>query len=211
MRDGTGSGRSDIFQMGFYGRTQSGPAYLAAGLAFAEHWLSTTRSVQGTNPTASFLAESYAARLEAGYRLTMGASAVTPYGALQTQNFHTPDYAEAGSSTFGLNYNAKQSNDTRSELGLRLESRLGDAFTLHARAAWAHDWMSDPAMIAALQGAPSSSFVINGVLPGRDAALVSGGATFELAKGVSLMTRVGGEFATHSSAYDAKAEFHVAW
>jgi autotransporter-associated beta strand protein len=39
-----GSGSSDAFQAGIYGRTTSGPLYVAASFAFAEHWMSTSRT-----------------------------------------------------------------------------------------------------------------------------------------------------------------------
>jgi hypothetical protein len=34
---GLGSGKSDAFQAGIYGPTKSGPPYLAAAFAFANH------------------------------------------------------------------------------------------------------------------------------------------------------------------------------
>src|SRR5204862_2707260 len=38
-----GGGRGDAFQAGLYGRSRNGPAYLAASVAVAEHWMSTDR------------------------------------------------------------------------------------------------------------------------------------------------------------------------
>ena len=43
LSQGLGGGKSDAFQAGVYGATQSGPAYLAAAFAFANHWMSTDR------------------------------------------------------------------------------------------------------------------------------------------------------------------------
>ena len=46
--------------------------------------------------TANFVGQSYGARLESGYRFgvlpTLG---VTPYAAVQAQDFHTPAYSES--------------------------------------------------------------------------------------------------------------------
>jgi len=92
-----GTGRSDAFQTGVYGITRSGPAYLAAALAFANHWMTTNRAALGDELTASFDAQSYGGRVEAGYRyavLPRLGFGVTPYAALQAQDFHTPSYSE---------------------------------------------------------------------------------------------------------------------
>ena len=43
LTQGLGSGRSDAFQAGVYGTMHGGPAYVAAALAYAQHWLSTER------------------------------------------------------------------------------------------------------------------------------------------------------------------------
>ena len=44
VADGLGGGKSDAFQAGVYAAARSGPAYLAASLAFAHHWMSTDRN-----------------------------------------------------------------------------------------------------------------------------------------------------------------------
>ena len=122
-----GSGRSDAFQAGVYGTTRSGPAYLAAALAYTEHWMSTDRiAFAGDHPTADFNAQSFGGRIEAGYRIPVAFWGLTPYAALQAQNFHTPTYSETNVSGggFGLTYNALTATDTRSELGARFDRRF---------------------------------------------------------------------------------------
>ena len=98
LANALGSGRSDAFQAGAYGISWFGLAYLAGALAFTNHWFSTSRSALGDSLSANFVGQSYGARLESGYRLaalpTLG---VTPYGAVQVQDFHTPAYSESGS------------------------------------------------------------------------------------------------------------------
>jgi Autotransporter beta-domain len=46
---------------------------------------------------------------------------ITPYAAIQAQNFHTPGYTETGliPSGFALGFNDHDGTDTRSELGAR--------------------------------------------------------------------------------------------
>ena len=69
LAQGLGGGRSDAFQAGIYGTTRLGPAYLAAALAFANHWMTTDRiAFAGDQLDARFNAQSYGARIETGYR-----------------------------------------------------------------------------------------------------------------------------------------------
>ena len=64
LAQGLGGGRSDAFQAGVYGKTYFGPAYVAAALAFTNHWMTTNRIALGDQLTASFNGQSYGARLE---------------------------------------------------------------------------------------------------------------------------------------------------
>src|SRR6516165_5732645 len=64
LAQGLGGGKSDAFQAGIYGATRWGPAYLAATLAFTNHWMSTDRfAFAGDHLTASFNAQSYGGRV----------------------------------------------------------------------------------------------------------------------------------------------------
>src|SRR6516165_5902052 len=54
LSQGLGGGKSDALQAGVYGATRSGPAYLAAAFAFANHWMSTDRFAVGDHLTANF-------------------------------------------------------------------------------------------------------------------------------------------------------------
>jgi outer membrane autotransporter protein len=138
--------------------TRAGPAYLAGALAFANHWFSTSRSALGD--TANFDGQSYGARLEGGYRYavlpTLG---VAPYAALQAQDFHTPSYSESDPTGggFGLTYAAQNATDVRTELGARLDHPMlvaGMPLVMRGRIAWAHDFVSNPALSAVFQSLP---------------------------------------------------------
>jgi len=138
LAQGLGGGRSDAFQAGTYGTTWSGPAYISAALAVASYEMTTNRVALGDQLTANFNAQSYGGRLEGGYRYGMAGYGVTPYAALQTQWFHTPNYQETDltGGGFGLAYNGMTANDTRSELGaLRLSAigRWHATYVAHAR------------------------------------------------------------------------------
>ncbi len=85
LAQGFGSGRSDAFQAGVYGKTHWGPAYLAAALSFSNDWFTTNRTAfAGDLLNASFSGQSYGGRLEAGWRYAATPLiGVTPYAALQ--------------------------------------------------------------------------------------------------------------------------------
>jgi outer membrane autotransporter protein len=218
LAQGLGGGRSDAFQAGVYGATRYGPAYLAAALAYANHWMSTDRfAVAGDHLTASFNAQSFGGRVESGYRFGFPLVGVTPYAALQAQSFRTPSYAETDvtGGGFGLNFNARTATDTRSELGARFDHVAAvtrDAvLTLRGRLAWAHDWVSDPTLVPLFQTLPGASFIVNGATPAKDSALASGGGELRLANGVSLLAKFDGEFAAHSSTYAGTGVVRYSW
>ncbi len=214
---GLGGGKSDAFQAGVYGATKSGPAYLAAAFAFANHWMSTDRFAVGDHLTANFNAQSYGGRLEGGYRFGMPYGGITPYAAIQAQNFHTPSYSEADltSGGFALGFNSRNATDTRSELGGRFDRLLllnpEAALTLRSRVAWAHDWISDPSLAAVFQTLPGASFVVNGATPAKNSALVSEGAEYLLANPVVLLAKFDGEFAHHASTYAGTGTVRYTW
>ncbi len=103
--------------------------------------MSTDRiAFAGDHLHANFNAESFGGRVEAGYRIPNAVAAITPYAAVQAQNFHTPTYSETDvtGGGFGLTYNARNATDTRSELGARFDKLMlvnyGAVLALRAKA-----------------------------------------------------------------------------
>jgi autotransporter-associated beta strand protein len=218
LAQGLGGGKSDAFQAGLYGATRWGPAYLAAAFAFTNHWMSTDRfAFAGDHLTASFNAQSYGGRIESGYRFTTWYGGVTPYAAIQVQSFHTPAYSETDTNGggFGLSYNSRTGNDTRSELGARFDRVLAlytnAVLSLRARLAWAHDWVSDPTLAPVFQVLPGASFIVNGATPAKNSALASAGTELRIANGVTLLAKFDGEFATHASTYAGTGTVRYTW
>jgi uncharacterized protein with beta-barrel porin domain len=212
-----GGGRSDAFQAGVYGTKYFGPAYLAGSLAFANNWMTTNRTALGDQLTSSFNAQSVGGRVEAGYRYAVQpAIGVTPYGALQAQNFHTPSRSEIDltGGGFGLSFAAMNATDTRSELGARVDGLTtlnGLPLILRGRLAWAHDWVSNPALSAVFQGLPGASFVVNGAPLPANSALASAGAELKLNPHVSLLGKFDGEFANSSQTYAGTGTLRYTW
>ncbi len=212
-----GGGRSDAFQAGVYGKTSYGPAYIAAAFAFANHWFDTTRTAVADQLSAKFQGQSYGGRFETGYRVAvMSTSGVTPYAAVQAQALHTPGYSETDLSGggFGLSYSAMNATDTRSELGARFDTlQIFDAMPLiwHGRVAWAHDWVSNPALGAAFETLPGASFTVNGAAPPPNSALVSAGGKLFITPAWSFDAKFDGEFAGGSQTYAGTGTLRYAW
>jgi len=218
LASGLGGGKSDAFQAGLYGITRFGPAYLAGALAFAEHWMTTDRfAFAGDHLTASFNAQSYGGRIEGGWRFATFLGGVAPYAAVQAQAFHTPAYNELDGTLggFGLNYNARNGSDTRSELGARFDQALPIATTavlaLNARAAWAHDWVTNPSRTPVFQALPGASFIVNGATPVSDSALLSAGGELRFLSGWTIGGRFDGEFADRAQTYAGTATLRYVW
>jgi uncharacterized protein with beta-barrel porin domain len=217
LSQGLGGGKSDAFQAGIYGATKYGPAYLAAAFAFANHWMSTDRLAVSDHLTADFNAQSYGGRLEGGYRFATPYAGITPYAAIQAQNFHTPGYTETGliPNGFALSFNGRDATDTRSELGARFDRVLAvytnAVLALRGRVAWAHDWVSDATLVPVFQTLPGASFIVNGALPVKDSALVSAGGELRVANGVTLLAKFDGEFAGRSNTYAGTGTIRYRW
>jgi fibronectin-binding autotransporter adhesin len=221
LAQGLGTGRSDAFQAGLFAKKLFGPAYIAGALTAANHWMKTDRnSFGGDHVNASFTAQSYGGRLEAGYRYPLRGVSVIPYAAVQAQAFRTPSYSETDLSggSFALSYGAATTTDVRSEFGARFEGLTalsnGMPLTWRARAAWAHDWVDNPTLTATFLAAPPGSgagFTVTGASPAHDSALVSVGAELRITRSLSLGANFDGEFASGSQTYSGKATVRVSW
>jgi uncharacterized protein with beta-barrel porin domain len=217
LAQGLGSGRSDALQLGLYGTTHYGPAYLSAAVAFTNNWFATNRVAVGDQLTAKFDGQSYGARAEAGYRYAvMPMVGVTPYAALQAQDFHTPGYSETDLSGggFGLSYNAVNATDTRTELGARFDdlTMLGAMpLVLRGRLAWAHDWVSNPSLGAVFETLPGASFTVNGATPPKNSALTTAGAELHLTANWTVLAKFDGDFGSGSQTYAGTGTVRYSW
>jgi autotransporter-associated beta strand protein len=217
LSQGLGSGKSDAFQAGLYGTTRWGPAYLAGAFAFTNHWMTTDRTAVGDHLTADFNAQSYGGRLEGGYRFATLYGAIAPYAAIQAQSFHTPSYNETDAipAGFALAFPARDAHDTRSELGARFDKQVllnyGAVLIWRARAAWAHDWISDPNLLPMFESLPGAGFIVNGATPVKNSALASAGTELRLINGVSLLAKFDGEFANRAQTYAGTGTVRYVW
>jgi autotransporter-associated beta strand protein len=220
LAQGLGGGRGDAFQFGLYSKSTVGPAYLSAALSFANHWFTTDRTALGDQLSAKFQGQDYAGRIEGGYRYALPVSdasfGLTPYAAVQSQVLHTPGYSESDLSggVFGLRYGGVNATDTRGEIGARFDNlQFVDTMPLmlRARLAWAHDWVSNPAIGAAFQALPGSSFLVTGAALPTDSALITASAELRLNAIWSVLAKFDGEFASNSQTYAGTATLRATW
>jgi len=226
LSDGLGGGRSDMFQSAIYSLTRGNAAYFSTAFAYAWHGVSTDRyvNVAGLDQlTADFPANNIGARIEGGYRFpipdvfNLPGGGFIPYAALQAQAFRTPSYSEssASGSPFALAYDAHTTTTARTELGAWIDriTPLGNdaILALRTRAAWAHDFWSDPDMTASFQSLPGSSFTVIGAVPAGDSLLASAEADISFRNGISFAVRFDSEFAERWQTYIGTARLRYTW
>ncbi len=216
LANALGSGRSDAMQAGVYGVGWLGSAYLAGALAFSNHWFNTHRAAIGDQLTAKFDGQSYGARLEGGYRYAVSTFGVTPYAAVQFQDFHTPAYSESDptGAGFGLSYGAMNATDLRTELGSRVDAPTllnGKPLVVYGRAAWAHEFVSSPVVNAAFESLPGAGFTVAGAPIPHDAAVTSVGAQLFMNANWSLTAKFDGEFASGAQTYAGSGTLRYTW
>jgi uncharacterized protein with beta-barrel porin domain len=218
-----GSGRSDLFQAGAFVRHTVGPAYISAALAYGWQDVTTDRTVTiaGVDQLrARFNANAFSGRVEGGYRFVtpwIGGVGLTPYAAGQFTTFDLPAYAEqvlSGANTFALAYGSKSVTASRSELGIRTDKSFpmqNAILTLRGRFAWAHDFNPDRNIAATFQTLPGASFVVNGAVQARDAALTTASAEIKWLSGFSLAATFEGEFSDVTRSYAGKGVVRYQW
>ena len=102
----------------------------------------------------------------------------------------------------------------RTELGARFDDPTllyGKPLILFGRLAWAHDFVSNPALSAAFEALPGSTFTVNGAPIPNNSALTTAGAQFFLASNWSVIAKFDGEFAPGSQTYGGSGTLRYTW
>ena len=102
----------------------------------------------------------------------------------------------------------------RTELGARFDDPTllyGKPLILFGRAAWAHDFVGNPALSAAFQALPGGTFTVNGAPIPHDSALTSAGAELFITPRWTLLAKFDGEFATGSQTYAGTGTLRYVW
>lgn len=104
--------------------------------------------------------------------------------------------------------------DVRTELGTRFDDPTviyGKPLILFGRLAWAHDFVSNPALGAVFQTLPGASFTVNGAPIPQNAALTSAGAQLFLTPQWAVLAKFDGEFASGSQTYAGTGTLRYTW
>lgn len=214
---GFGSGRTYLFQAGAFVHHDMGAGYVDASLAYGWQDARTERSVEDERLEARLRPQSFAGRLEGGYRFDTPWIDLTPYGAAQFATVALPAYSEtakSGADNFALSYDSKNLTATRAELGLRTNKTffLDDKLvTLRSRVAWAHDFNADRDITATFQALPGATFTTNGAARAADALLTSASAEMKFNNGWTLSATVDGEFSKTTQSYAGRGAVRYAW
>jgi len=222
LSQGLGGGRSDVFQAGVYGSRNFGGAYLSGALAYGSHWDSTSRyvGVYGVDQlNGNFVAQSFSGRLETGYHITSWTPLqVTPYAALQAQDFSAPGYNESaapGVSPFGLVFDSRTATDFRTELGSWANTSFklsdGNELDLSGRVGWVHDWQSASQLSATFAALPTASFLVTGAIPGADRLLLTDTVGWRFRNGWSFLAKFDAEIAASAQTYRGLARLSHTW
>jgi uncharacterized protein with beta-barrel porin domain len=128
----------------------------------------------------------------------------------------TPSYSETDltGGGFGLAYNALGATDVRTELGARFDAPTladGKPLVLYGRLAWAHDFVSDPAINATFELLPGSGFTVFGAPVPHDSALTTAGAQLFLSANWSVIATFNGQFASGSQTYQGWGTLRYTW
>ena len=80
-----------------------------------------------------------------------------------------------------------------------------------AGVAWAHDWVSNPALGAVFQALPGSNFTVNGAAVPANSALTTAAARIALTPNWTAAAKFDGEFASTSQTYAGTGTLKYSW
>ncbi len=199
---GNGTGTSRDVLLGIYAhKTIMDHGYVSASLGYGNLDVTTTRTVTvaGTDVlSGDVTANEFGGRVEGGYRFSVEDQfGLTPYLAGSLQNIVTPAYVEtvqSGTSSFALSYLSQNNTLSYFEAGARLERsfQLDDGSTLSAQGTigWSHQLGYSPVSTVSFQSLSGSSFLLNGIKPANDTAVLGLNLQAQKATGLSFGVRL---------------------
>ena len=161
-RRGSAAAAPTCSRVGVYGRHNFGAAYVAGALAYGWQDVTTDRTVTvaGTDRLrANFNAQTFAARIEGGYRFATALMGVTPYARVAGDAGSPAGLYRVrgvGLQPVRAGFASQTENNVRSELGVRSDKSFacGQHADIARRAAWAHDSNTDRAVSPTFQSLP---------------------------------------------------------
>ncbi len=217
-----GAAHSNDVTLAVYGRhalfTQG---YVAGALAYGWHDVTTNRivSISGTDDlVGKFTGQDLSGRIEAGYRLFLADQIVlAPFLAFGGDSFSVPTYHEnaaSGTSTFALDYSSATITNDHTEAGVHLVRSLpmGDeVLSLGADVAWAHQLNGPPIVQVAFGALSGSNFLVRGLRPAIDTALLGAGMQMQGTGGFSYGVRADSQFGSGMTSLSGTASLVYRW
>ena len=103
--------------------------------------------------------------------------------------------------------------ETRSELGAASTTSLRFAMPVYLRAklAWAHDWVSNPALNASFESLPGTGFTVIGAPIPHDSRSPRPAHKSVFTPNWSLIAKFDGEFAASAQTYAGSGTLRYTW
>jgi autotransporter-associated beta strand protein len=220
---GNGTGISQDLMLGAYGtKTVMDRGYISASLGYGILNVTTTRTltVSGTDILSGKVnAQEFGGRVEGGYRFSVDDQfGLTPYLAGSLQNIVTPAYVEtvqSGTSSFALSYLSQKNTFGHTEAGTHLDRsfQLDDGSTLSAQGTigWSHQLGYSPVSTVSFQSLSGSSFLLNGIKPANDTAVLGLKLQAQKATGLSYGVRLDSQLGAGTTILQATGNVAYRW
>jgi autotransporter-associated beta strand protein len=220
---GNGTGISQDLMLGVYGtKTVMDRGYISASLGYGILNITTTRTltVSGTDILSGKVnAQEFGGRVEGGYRFSVDDQfGLTPYLAGSLQNIVTPAYVEtvqSGTSSFALSYLSQKNTFGRTEAGTHLDRsfKLDDNTNLTAQGTigWSHQLGYNPTSTVSFQSLSGSSFLLNGIKPANDTAVLGLKLQAQKATGLSYGVRLDSQLGAGTTILQATGNLAYRW
>ena len=220
---GNGTGTSRDILLGIYAnKTIMDRGYISASLGYGILNVTTTRNitVSGTDVLSGKVnAHEFGGRVEGGYHFSVEDQyGLTPYLAGSFQNIVTPAYAEgvqSGTSSFAVSYLSQKNTFGRIEAGTHLERsfQLDDDTNLTAQGTigWSHQLGYSPVSTVSFQSLSGSSFLLNGIRPANDTAVLGLNLQAHKATGLSYGVRLDSQLGSGTTILEAAGNVAYRW
>ncbi|MDH4413216.1 MAG: autotransporter-associated beta strand repeat-containing protein [Rhizobium sp.] len=217
-----GSADADVLQVGVYGTTKFDRLSLGLAGSWSNLNVDTSRAVPTLGSgmvEADYRTNTWSGRAEAAYAAVALTESftVSPFAALQAHLAHTPDFVESvngGSAAHALSVNDNDNRFVRSEVGARIDlTSIGadGAGVVYATAAWAHYFVNDASVSAALVGLSGSNFTVEGAQYSQNSALLGLGANIALTPSMTFAAELNAEIGARQAMYGGNAKLRVSF
>ncbi len=217
-----GHADADIVQVGVYGSTEFDRLTLGLAASWSNLNVDTSRAVPTLGSgmvEADYRTNTWSGRAEAAYAALAVTEdfSVSPFAAIQAHIAQTPDFVEAvngASAAHALTVEDKNNGFVRSELGMRANlTSLGTdgEGVIYANAAWAHYFVNDAGVSAALVGLRGSDFTVQGAQYSQNSALLGLGANFALTPAMTFATEFNAEIGARQATFGGNAKLRVSF